>query len=89
MKNASAMNWAHLAQQFGWQVSTQPTVGSIIVLQPGIQGAYSEGHVGVVERVLNNGSVTVSSMNWGSNPTAVTQHQFHPGPGVAFVRQPS
>jgi len=84
---ASAANWVDRARESGWHVSDTPAVGSIIVLQPGVQGAYSSGHVGVVEHLLNNGSVVASSMNWGSNPAAVTEYTFHPGPGVAFISQ--
>lgn len=83
--NAFAANWVNLARQFGWHVSNAPIVGSIMVLQPSVQGAYSAGHVGVVERLLDNGSVVASSMNWGTNPQAVTEHTFHSGPGVAFI----
>jgi surface antigen len=83
--NAFAANWVNLARQFGWHVFNTPIVGSIMVLQPGIQGAYSAGHVGVVERLLDNGSVVASSMNWGINPQMVTEHSFRPGPGVAFL----
>jgi surface antigen len=85
--NAIAANWVDRARQFGWHVSKTPTVGSIMVLQPGIQGAYSAGHVGVVEHLLHNGSVIASSMNWGTNPRMVTDYTFHPGPGVAFINQ--
>ena len=85
--NAMAANWVHRAREFGWHVSGIPKVGSILVLQPGIQGAYSAGHVAVVEHLLNNGSVVASSMNWGRNPTTVTDNTFRPGPGVAFISQ--
>jgi surface antigen len=56
-----------------------------MVLQPGVQGAYSAGHVGVVEHLLDSGSVVASSMNWGMNPQMTTEHTFHSGPGVAFI----
>jgi len=82
---ANAGQWTGLASQFGWSVSATPRVGMIIVLQPGVQGAYAMGHVGVVEKVLGNGRVTASSMNWGANPMAVTDWQFTVGPGVAFI----
>jgi len=83
--NASAANWVNQAHTFGWHVSGTPKVGSIIVLQPGVQGAYSAGHVGVVEHLLSSGSVIASSMNWGSNPGKVTDYTFHLGSGVAFI----
>jgi len=83
--NAVAANWVNRAHEFGWHVSGTPKVGSIIVLQSGVQGAYSAGHVGVVEHLLSNGSVIASSMNWGSNPRKVTDYTFHLGSGVAFI----
>jgi surface antigen len=82
---ANAWQWTDRAYQFGWSVSSQPQVGSIIDLQPGVQGAYGNGHVAVVERVLANGQVVASSMSWGANPMAVTYWQFRPGPGVTFI----
>ena len=82
---ANAWQWTMRAYQFGWRVSQAPEVGDIMVLQPNVQGASAIGHVAVVEQVLGNGHVIASSMNWGSNPRAVTTWQFTPGPGVAFV----
>ncbi len=83
--NSMAWQWTARAYNFGWRVSYYPTVGSIIDLQPWVQGAYGGGHVGVVERVLSNGHVIASSMSWGANPYAVTYWQFTPGPGVTFI----
>lgn len=85
--NANAWQWVARAEQFHWMVSQMPQVGDILVLQPGVQGAGSLGHVAVVEKVLSNGDVIASSMNWGSDPQNVTYVQFAPGPGVAFVRR--
>jgi surface antigen len=83
--NSMAWQWTARAYDFGWHVSYYPTVGSIIDLQPWVQGAYGGGHVGVVEQVLGNGRVVASSMSWGANPYAVTYWQFTPGPGVTFI----
>jgi surface antigen len=85
--NANAAQWVVRAYQYGWHVSRTPTVGSIIVLQGGVQGAFYLGHVGVVEQLLRNGTVIASSMNWGSHPGTVSSSTFHSGPGVAFIRQ--
>ncbi len=84
--NADAWQWAARAEGFGWHVSSQPSLGSIIDLQPNIQGASDLGHVGVVERVLPNEHVIVSNMNWGQSPTTVTDVEFMPGSGVSFIR---
>ena len=82
---SDAWEWTARAYQFGWHVSSLPTVGSIIDLQPWVQGAYSLGHVAVVEQVLSNGHVVASTMNWGAYPWQVTYVQFAPGPGVTFI----
>ncbi len=82
---ANAAQWVARAYQFGWRVSRFPAFGDILVLQPGVQGAYRLGHVAIVERVLSNGDVIASSMSWGSHPRSVTYWEFTLGPGVAFV----
>jgi surface antigen len=83
--NANAWQWSARAGDYGWNVSSSPQVGDILVLQPFEQGAASTGHVGVVEQVLSDGHVVASSMNWGAYPGAVSNVQFTPGPGVSFV----
>ena len=82
--NADAAQWANRAQEFNWRVSSQPVQGSIIVLQPGVQGAWGAGHVGVVEQVIGSNRVVASNMNWGSS-SQVIDVQFSAGPGVSFV----
>ncbi|GCE04762.1 COG3942 and LysM peptidoglycan-binding domain-containing protein [Dictyobacter aurantiacus] len=83
--NSNAWQWQNRALEFHWHVSSQPTVGAIMDLQPGVQGAQALGHVGVVEMVMSNGHVLVSSMNWGPNYSQVTNFEFRPGPGVSFI----
>jgi surface antigen len=85
MKNSNAGEWVGRAQNFGWHISSVPTVGSILVLHQNVQGAGSVGHVAVVEKVLGNGAVIASSMNWGKHPRKVTNSQFHQGSGVSFI----
>jgi surface antigen len=83
--NADAFQWVARAIDFGWHVSGLPHRGSIMVLQPYVEGAYGLGHVAVVEQVLTDGRVIASSINWGANPNMVTQATFNPGPGVSFI----
>jgi surface antigen len=83
--NANAWQWTERAYEYGWRVSRSPTVGSIIDLQGGVQGASSLGHVGVVEQVLDSNTVVASSMNWGVNPWSVTRWRFRVGAGVTFI----
>jgi surface antigen len=83
--NANAWQWTARAYDFNWHVSSRPTVGAIVDLQPWVEGAYGFGHVAVVERVLGNGDVIASNMNWGGYPYNVTDVEFTPGYGVTFI----
>ena len=83
--NANAWAWTNRARDFHWHVSGWPARGDIIDLQPWVQGAYGLGHVAVVERVLSNGHVIASTMNWGARHWAVTNVEFSPGSGVSFI----
>ena len=82
---SNAWQWTARAQDFRWKVSTRPSVGAIIDLQPWVEGAYGLGHVAVVERVLSNGDVIASNMNWGFYYWRVVDVEFAPGPGVTFL----
>ena len=83
----NASQWAAGAATSGWIVSSTPKVPSIIVLQPGVQGAFGLGHVAVVERINNDGSVSTSNYNWYANGgwDILSYWTFTPGPGVSFV----
>ena len=83
---SNAWQWTARAYQFGWHVASSPVEGAIIDLQPGVQGASSwAGHVAIVERILSNGHVIASNMNWGARPWRVTYIEFAPGSGVTFL----
>ncbi len=83
----NAYQWAYGAETSGWVVSATPMVPSIIVLQPGVQGAGGYGHVAIVERINPDGSVYTSNYNWYANGgwDTLSYWTFHPGPGVSFV----
>ena len=83
--NANAWQWTARAYQFGWHVSSRPSVGAIVDLQPWVQGAYGLGHVAVVEQVLSDGSVIASNKNWGVYYWEVTSSHLYPGYGVTFI----
>ena len=83
--HADAWQWTTRARQHGWHVSKSPTVGSILNLQPWVQGAYGYGHVAVVERILKNGHVIASNMNWAGHGSHVVNTEFSPGAGVTFI----
>jgi surface antigen len=83
-----AYEWAYGARASGWIVSSTPHMPSIIVLQPGVQGAGYFGHVAVVERINSDGSVYASNWNWYNNGggwARLSYWTFYPGPGVTFA----
>ena len=84
----NAYQWSAGAAASGWIVSSTPRVPSIIVLQPGVQGAGGYGHVAVVERINSDGSVYTSNMNWNGGWDVVSYVTFTRGPGVSFVSHP-
>jgi hypothetical protein len=83
----NAYQWAYGASSSGWVVSSKPKVPSIIVLQPGVQGAGGYGHVAIVEKINSDGSVYASNYNWYANGgwDILSYWTFYPGPGVSFV----
>jgi len=86
----NAYEWKYGAMASGWIVSSTPRVPSIIVLQPGVQGAGYLGHVAVVERINSDGSVYTSDWNWYANGgwAILSYVTFTPGSGVSFVWHP-
>lgn len=83
----NAYQWAYGASSAGWIVSATPHVPSIIVLQPGVEGAGWYGHVAVVLRINPDGSVYTANMNWYANGgwDRISYWTFTPGRGVVFV----
>lgn len=56
--------WASSAASLGYTVDNTPTVGAVIVFSPGQAGANAYyGHVGIVEQVHDDGSITISESN--------------------------
>jgi surface antigen len=86
----NAYQWAYGGSASGWIVSSKPHVPSIIVLQPGVQGAGYFGHVAIVERINSDGSVYTSNYNWYSNGgwDILSYVTFYPGSGVTFEWHP-
>jgi surface antigen len=86
--HGNAYQWAAGASMAGWHVSSTPHVPSIIVLQPGVQGASGAGHVAVVESIVDSTTVRTSNMNWYANGGGygiVSYYNFNTGPGVSFI----
>ncbi|MDT3958368.1 CHAP domain-containing protein [Staphylococcus kloosii] len=55
----NANNWASAAQSQGFTVNNQPAVGAVFQTTAG-----PFGHVGIVEKANQDGSIVVSEMNW-------------------------
>src|SRR6266571_7335079 len=84
----NAYEWYQQAINYGWHtsISPNPNGASIIVLGPYVQNDLSAyGHVGVVEHINGDGTVTTSNMHW---PTAgvVSYVTFrYPVSGTHFI----
>ena len=81
----NASGWAADAANYpGWIVSSQPHVPSILVLQPGVQGALQFGHVAVVESINPDGTEYTSAWNYVA-PGILSYVTYHTGAGALFV----
>ena len=63
----NASNWASVASSQGYKVNNSPSQGAIIQTGAYQNGSGWAGHVGVVESVNNDGSITISESNWNGN----------------------
>ncbi|KAK9765574.1 hypothetical protein K7432_005995 [Basidiobolus ranarum] len=84
--SGDARTWASKARSAsGWTVSATPKQPSIIVIQPGVQGTGSPGHVAVVEKIDSSGSVSTSNYNYNGGPYIQKSATFKTGNGVDFI----
>ena len=82
--SGNAWYWGASAANAGFAVNGYPTVGSIAVFQPGVQGAWGLGHVAYVTSVGSNGWFQVSEMDF-PYLGKVTYRWAHTGWGVTFI----
>lgn len=95
--SGNADQWVAGAQKAGWDVAQTPppSVPSIIVLMPYVQGASGYGHVAVVTGIVPNSNpmiVHTSNMNWWANGGGwdrVSEVDFTVGKNVWFVWHPA
>jgi surface antigen/uncharacterized protein YraI len=67
--SGNADQWASSAAANGWTVVTGVHLDSIVVFQPGVQGADKEyGHVAWVTAVYSNGTFQIEEMNATAGP---------------------
>lgn len=60
----NAADWTTSAVNAGHHVDSTPSAGSVIWFTPGVGGVSVYGHVGVVESVNADGSITISEGNY-------------------------
>ncbi|GAA2471018.1 CHAP domain-containing protein [Terrabacter carboxydivorans] len=83
----NAMAWASGARSAGYTVSTAPRTRSIIVLQPGVAGSSSVGHVGWVTAV-NGNQVTMIEMNATAGAYNYDTRTVTLSGGMSFIYAP-
>lgn len=76
----NANNWASSARNAGLMVDHRPEVGAIFQTTAGYYG-----HVGIVERVNNDGSFYVSEMNWNGHFNDVTNRTIYNSSSYNFI----
>lgn len=80
----NASDWPQVAAANGWSVGYTPRIGSLMVFQPGVDGAFWTGHVGfVTEYYPTAGVAVIAEMNfeglWVVDSRAVNNGVDNPG----------
>lgn len=83
----NAMGWGYGARSAGYTVSSTPRTRSIIVMQPGVAGSSSVGHVGWVTAV-NGSRVTIVEMNATAGPYNYDTRTVTLSGGMSFIYAP-
>ena len=66
--NCNAENFIERAIQLGLKISNVPTLGGIMVWQKGtLKWQDGAGHVGVVEKIIDNNTIYTSESAWGGS----------------------
>src|SRR5690349_23418400 len=83
----NAMEWASGAASAGYTVTGTPRTRSILVMQPGVHGSSSVGHVAWVTAV-NGNQVTIIEMNALAGPYNYNTRTLTDGPGMKYIYAP-
>jgi surface antigen len=76
------------AAQYGWSTGSAPQVDSIVVFQPGDNGAASgTGHAGWVEQV-SGARIFISEMNAPQSYVVTRRWVDRPAPAVRYLYAP-
>lgn len=81
----NAATWAMYARAAGYRVDNTPSVGAIAQWNAYQGGSYYAGHVGIVESVNSDGSITISEMNYLYNFNRVTSRTIAPSSVSNFI----
>lgn len=83
----NASTWAYRAAGAGWTVTSAPRARAVLVMQPGVHGSSSAGHVAWVTSVSGN-KVTIVEMNALAGPYRYnTRTLTHTG-GMRYILAP-
>ena len=83
----NAMVWDSGAAAAGYTVSGTPRTRSILVMEPGVHGSSSVGHVAWVTGV-SGGKVTIIEMNALAGPYNYNTRTLTDGPGMKYIYAP-
>ena len=83
----NAMVWDTGAAAAGYTVSSTPRTRSILVMEPGVNGSSSVGHVAWVTAV-NGNQVTIIEMNALAGPYNYNTRTVTQGPGMRYIYAP-
>ncbi|WP_256793007.1 CHAP domain-containing protein [Terrabacter sp. Ter38] len=83
----NARTWASGAAASGYTVSGTPRTRSILVMQPGVHGSSSAGHVAWVTAV-NGNEVTIIEMNALAGAYNYNTRTLTDGPGMRYIYAP-
>ena len=83
----NAMAWASGAAAAGYTVTGTPRTRSILVMQPGVHGSSSVGHVAWVTAV-NGNEVTIIEMNALAGAYNYNTRTLTDGPGMKYIYAP-
>lgn len=81
----NATTWAGNARVAGYVVNNTPAVGAVVHWSAGAGGSGYAGHVGIVESVNADGSITISEMNYLYNFNRITNRTISPSEVSNFI----
>ena len=81
----NASSWAASARAAGFTVNNTPAPGAIAQWNSYQGGSYGAGHVGIVDSVNSDGSITISEMNYLYSYNRVTSRTLSPSSVSNFI----